>query len=441
MSLAVVGATHLVETVTVRAEGGVITAVGADVAPEPGDEVVDGTGRALLPGLVNGHTHAAMTLMRGFADDLPLKTWLEERVWPVEAKLTGEDVYWGTRLACAEMTRTGTVLFWDMYWQVEDIVRAVHDAGVRAAVAHPLVDFSGAAVADFLKDGALALLDATVDDPLVTGCLGPHAIYTASEPLLEWTARTSAERDVPVHIHLSEDEHEVTDCVAEHGVRPVEYLDRLGLLTPRTVLAHCVFCDDRELALIAERGATIVTNPSSNLKLGIRSIFPYVAARAHGVPVGLGTDGAASNNALDLLSEVKLLALLQKHATGDPEALPAHEAWDVVTGRLAPALGSSGRVEAGQPADLVLVRADAVELTPGDLVTNLVYAASGSVVDATVVAGRVLMREGSVPDESDIRREALARARRLGTAKAASDQDRQKSPGLTQVSGPSGRYS
>ena len=424
MSLSVVGATHLGDPVTLRADDGTITALGPDVAPEPGDDVLDGAGRALLPGLVNGHTHAAMTLMRGYADDLPLKTWLEDRIWPVEAKLTGDDVYWGTRLACAEMTRTGTVRFWDMYWQPDDIVRAVHDAGVRAVVAQPLVDFAGDEVAEHLKEGALAMLDATRDDPLVTAALGPHAIYTASEPLLEWVAQTSVEHDAAVHIHLSEDHQEVADCVAEHGVRPVEYLDRIGLLTPRTVLAHCVFCEDQELALIAERGATIVTNPSSNLKLGIPSIFRYVAARAHGVSVGLGTDGAASNNGLDLLSEVKLLALLQKHATGDPEALPAHEAWDVVTGRLAGALGSTGRLAPGQPADFVLVRADALELTPGDLIANLVYAASGSVVDATVVAGRVLMRGAVVPDEADIRREALARARALGTAGPASDQDR-----------------
>jgi len=434
VSLAVTGALHMGEPTTLRAADGVITELGPDVEVQPADEVLDGSRLALLPGLVNGHTHAAMTLMRGYGDDLPLRTWLEDRIWPVEAKLTDDDVYWGTRLACVEMIRTGTVRFWDMYWHMPAITRAVHDAGVRAAVAQPLVDFVGDAVE--LRERAVELLDAT-DDPLVTPCLGPHAIYTASESLLRWTAELAHERDAPVHIHLSETAQEVADCVAEHGVRPVEYLDRLGLLTPRTVLAHCVWCTDDELALIATRGATIVTNPSSNLKLAVGAVFPYVAARARGVSVGLGTDGAASNNGLDLLQEVKLLALLQKHATGDPAALPAHEAWDVATGRLAGTLGSTGRIAPGQAADFVLVRAEAPELTPGDLVTNLVYAASGSVVDSTVVAGRVLMRGGRVPDESDIRAEALGRARALGTA---ADATAEKSEALPQVGDHHGRY-
>ena len=422
MSLTVVGATHDGEAVTVRVEDGAIVSMGGDVEPLPGDEVVDGTDTAIVPGLVNGHTHAAMTLMRGFADDLPLKEWLEDRIWPIEGRLDEDDVYWGTRLACAEMLRTGTVRFWDMYWHVHAIARAVGDAGIRATVATPLIDRFGDDVGESLKSEALGFLDAVADDPLVTGALGPHAIYTASERMLRWTAEISAQRDVPVHIHLSESEQEVADCLDEHGVRPTEYLDRVGLLTPRTLLAHCIFCNDDELALIAERGSTIVTNPSSNLKLAMGGglVFPYVAARGHGVSVGLGTDGAASNNALDLLAEVKLFALIQKHAAADPAAVPAHEAWEVVTGRLAGLLGGRGRVAVGQPADFLLVRTDALELTPGDLVANLVYAASGSVVDTTVVAGEVRMRHRHIPGEPDIRREALARARALGTA---GDQD------------------
>jgi 5-methylthioadenosine/S-adenosylhomocysteine deaminase len=206
----------------------------------------------------------------------------------------------------------------------------------------------------------------------------------------------------------------VHDCVAAHGVRPAGYLDRIGLLTPRTLLAHGVWLDDDELALIGERGATVVTNPVSNMKLAVGGVFPYAKARDHGVPVGLGTDGAASNNGLDLLQDVKHLALVQKHAAGDPAAMPASEAWAVVTGGRAPLLGQSGGIAAGDPADFLLVRADAPELTPGDLTTNLVYAASGSVVDTTVVAGRVLMRGGHVDDETEVRDGAIASARRLG---------------------------
>jgi len=192
------------------------------------------------------------------------------------------------------------------------------------------------------------------------------------------------------------------------------YLDRIGLLTPRTLLAHGVWLDDRELALVGERGATIVTNPVSNLKLAVGGVFPYAKARDHGIRVGLGTDGAASNNSLDLLQDVKHLALMQNHAARDPAAMPASEAWAVATGRRAPLLGQSGRITAGEPADFLLVRADAPELTPGDLTANLVYAASGSVVDTTVVAGRVLMRGGQIGNEAEVRDGAIASARRLG---------------------------
>ncbi len=248
----------------------------------------------------------------------------------------------------------------------------------------------------------------------VASSLGPHAIYTVSEKSLRWVAELSSERDLPVQIHLSETEDEVRDCMKAHGVRPAPYLDRIGLLTPRTLLAHGVWLDDDELALVGERGATIVTNPVSNLKLAVGGIFPYAKARHEGIPVGLGTDGAASNHSLDLFQDVKHLALMQKHAAGDPAAMPAAEAWAVATGGRAPLLGEHGRVAAGEPADFLLVRTDLPELTPGDLTANLVYAASGSVVDTTVVGGQVLMRGREVDGEAEVREGVLASARRLG---------------------------
>jgi len=401
--------------VAVRVEAGQIVALGAGVEPAAGDNVLDAAGMAVLPGLVNGHTHAAMTLMRGYGDDLPLMTWLQDRIWPTEAKLTADDVYWGTRLACVEMIRSGTVRFWDMYWQPEAVARAVHESGIRAAVAMPLVDGLDPDKSDGLRADAERSLDALAGaGPRIATALGPHAIYTVSERSLHWVAELSSERDLPVQIHLSETEGEVQDCVAAHGVRPARYLDRIGLLTPRTLLAHGVWLDDDELALVAERGATVVTNPVSNLKLAVGGVFPYGKARAHGIPVGLGTDGAASNNSLDLFQDVKHLALMQKHAARNPAAMPATEAWAVVTGQRAPLLGGSGRVAVGEPADFLLVRRDDPELTPGDLVANLVYAAPGSVVDTTVVAGQVLMRGGVIGDEVEVRAGAIASARRLG---------------------------
>jgi 5-methylthioadenosine/S-adenosylhomocysteine deaminase len=415
VSLAIRDATLDGQRVGLRVEEERIAAVGPGVQPEAGDDVLDAAGMALLPPLVNGHTHAAMTLMRGYGDDMPLMQWLHERIWPTEAKLTGDDVYWGTRLACLEMIRSGTVRFWDMYWQPEAVARAVEDSGIRASVALPLIDGLDPGNSDALRAEAERTLDALAGSgPRVTPALGPHAIYTVSEKSLQWVAELSEERDLPVHIHLSETEEEVRDCVAAHGVRPAAYLDGIGLLTQRTLLAHGVWLDDNEMALVGERGATVVTNPVSNLKLAVGGVFPYAKARDHGIPVGLGTDGAASNNGLDLFQDVKHLALMQKHAARDPAAMPATEAWAVATGQRAPLLGQAGRITAGEPADFLLVRADAPELTPGDLTANLVYATAGSIVDTTVVAGSVLMRGGKIGDEAEVRDGAIASARRLG---------------------------
>ena len=205
-----------------------------------------------MPGLVNGHTHAAMTLFRGYGDDLPLMEWLEDWIWPAEARLTAEDVYWGTRLACVEMIRTGTVRFFDMYWHAGETARAVADAGIRAVIGAPLID----AAEGGLRDVAAASLDemAAVDaGGRVSGALAPHAIYTVGKESLRWVAAQAAERELPVHIHLSETEGEVTDCLEAHGKRPAQYLDELGLLGPQTILAHGVWLDDAELELIAER--------------------------------------------------------------------------------------------------------------------------------------------------------------------------------------------
>jgi 5-methylthioadenosine/S-adenosylhomocysteine deaminase len=379
--------------------------------------VIDAGGMALVPGLVNGHTHAAMTLFRGYGDDLPLMQWLEEKIWPAEARLDSEDVYWGTRLACAEMIRTGTVRFWDMYWQPGATARAVEDAGLRATIGAPLLDGNDPRRTSELQASALRSLEELEGcGDRIASALAPHAIYTVSEASLRWIADHAAERGLPIHIHLSETEREVADCLSAHGVRPTAYLDRVGLLGPRTLLAHAVWMDDDELDLIAERGATLVANPVANLKLAVGGVFPYRAAHERGIPVGLGTDGAGSNNSLDLFQDVKVFALLQKNAARDPAAVTAEEAWDVASGRLAPLLGASGRIEPGEPADFLLLRADAPELSLGNLVADLVYAASGAVVDTTVVDGRVVMRSGEIPGLDEIEARALERARRLGIA-------------------------
>src|SRR5215217_1035080 len=415
MSLAVINATLDGKPMRMRVEGGAIARVGPRIRPRDGDDVIDAGGMAIVPGLVNGHTHAAMTLFRGYGDDLPLMRWLEEVIWPAEARLTDEDVYWGTRLACLEMIRTGTVRFWDMYWHPGATARAVEDAGIRATVAGPLFDLGDAAGDDGIPQIVERGLE-EIGEPreLIEPALGPHAIYTVSERGLRWIAEASAERDLPIHIHLSETEDEVVRCVADHGMRPAQYLDRLGALGPRTLLAHGVWLDESELALVAERGATVVTNPVANLKLAVGRVFPYRAARRHGIPIGLGTDGAGSNNSLDLLQDLKVLALLQKHEARDPSVLPAEDAWRIVTGQSAPLLGAAGLLEEGKPADFLLVRGDTPELGVGDFVADLVYAASGAVVDTTVVNGRVLMRGGVVEGADEVLAKARERCARLG---------------------------
>ena len=418
-ALAVEGATLAGETVGLRAEDGRISELGPDVVAQPGDRVIDGAGKALVPGLVNGHTHAAMTLFRGYADDLPLMVWLTAHIWPAEAKLTADDVYWGTRLACAEMIRSGTVGFWDMYWQPGATARAVADAGLRARIGAPLLDGADPSGTPKLQaDAARGLEELEGSGPLIAPAFAPHAIYTVSESSLAWLAEHSAETGIPVHIHLSETEGEVNDCIARHGARPAEYLSRLGLLGPRTLLAHSVWLDDNERELIAASGATVVTNPNANMKLAVGAIFDLPAARDAGIPVALGTDGAGSNNSLDLLGEVKQLALVQKLRAGDAAAVTAEEAWSVATGAKAPLLGATPEIEVGAAADFLLVALDTPALALGTLEAGLVYAADATVVDTTVVAGRVLLENGepTAEDLDEVIAKARESARRLGLA-------------------------
>jgi 5-methylthioadenosine/S-adenosylhomocysteine deaminase len=413
MGLTITGARHGDSTVAVRCADGLIAALGPDVVPADGDETLDAGALTLAPGLVNGHTHAAMTLFRGYGDDLPLMEWLQTRIWPAEARLTADDVYWGTRLACIEMIRSGTIKFFDMYWHPTAAGRAVLDSGMRAVLTPPVFDGMDPTTSGPVRDQTLADLDelATMG-PLVEPSIGPHAIYTVSPDTLRWAAEVSAERDIVLHVHLSETQGEVDDCVAAFDTTPGHHVEACGVLSERALLAHGNFLTDEELALVAERGATVVTNPVSNLKLANGRIFPYPAAVDAGVALGLGTDGVASNDNLDLIEEMKFFALVQKHAAVDPAVAPAHDVLAIAQGRRSPLLG--GRpLAVGEPADLLLLRTDAVELFPGDLDADLVYAASGHVVATTVVAGRVLMRDRHIDGEDEVRAEVRDRVPRI----------------------------
>jgi 5-methylthioadenosine/S-adenosylhomocysteine deaminase len=413
MTLAVTGALHDGQAVGLRAEDGLIADLGPSVEPRSGDEVLDAGGLLLSPPMVNGHTHAAMTLFRGFGDDMPLMEWLRTKIWPAEAKLEPDDVYWGTRLACLEMIRSGTTRFFDMYWHGVEAARAVVDAGLRASVSSVLIDGLDPAKGESMRGEVIELLDRLAEaDPRVSPSLGPHAIYTVSAESLAWLAEVGAERGITLQIHLSETEQEVKDCVDAHGKRPAAYLDELGFLGPRTLLAHGVWLDQAELELIAEREATVVTNPAANMKLAVGGAFPYPNAARARVAMGLGTDGVSSNSNLDCFEEVKLFALVQKHASGDSATLPADEALVIARGLRSEALGGTP-LEIGQPADFLLLRGSDPQLSAGDLDADLVYAAGGSVVDTTVVAGRVLMRDRVVPGAEELVAEVRARAARL----------------------------
>jgi 5-methylthioadenosine/S-adenosylhomocysteine deaminase len=396
-------------------EDGKIAALGEDRAA---DRTLDAEGLYAFPSLKNGHTHAAMTLFRGYGDDMPLMEWLQTKIWPAELKLTEEDVYHGTRLALLEMIKGGTTYLQDMYWHRDAVARAVEEMGVKGHISSVFIDLGNREMAKEQQDRTIERLAGRDRfGPRVMFALGPHAIYTVSTESLEWAGELASKEGLLLHIHLSETEKEVADCVAQHGLRPAKLLDRLGVVGPNLVAAHGVWLDDEERELLAAAGATVVTNPISNLKLAVGGIFPYRETRAAGLRVALGTDGAASNNNLDLLEEIKVAALVQKHRTGDPTALPAREALGLATTAASEAFGlGPGGIEVGAAADLMLVDlSDAATQPVHEPVSNLVYAASAANVHTTICDGRVLMHDRilEVADEREIIRGAARAAREL----------------------------
>ena len=355
---------------------------------------------ALIPGLVNLHTHAAMTLMRGLADDLPLMEWLKHHIWPAEMQhVSPEFVYDGTRLACAEMLRGGITCFNDMYFFPEAAARAVLASGMRAAIGMIVIDFASAYATDpddYLNKG-MALRDEHAGNPLLRFCMAPHAPYTVSDKTLSKVVIYAEQLDVPIHIHLHETSDELRESVERFGMRPLARLHALGMLGPNLVAVHMVHLSQEEVELVARQRCAIAHCPSSNLKLA-SGIEPPVSLLAHGIPIGLGTDGAASNNRLDLFEEMRLAALVAKVATRRADTLPAHQVLTMATLNGARALGwdaEIGSLVPGKSADLVAVDMGSVELSPCyNPVSHLVYAASRRDVSHVWVNGRLLVEEG-----------------------------------------------
>ncbi len=407
-------------------ETGAIASVGEDARGAiDADIVIDGSDRLAVPGLVNTHTHAAMSLLRGYGDDMLLQDWLSQKIWPLEAHLTGDDVYLGTKLACLEMIKSGTVAFNDMYFFMDRAAQAVDEMGIRATFAHGFIDLGNEEKreAEIKATEALVAHVKTLDNPRIKAAVGPHSVYTVSPEGLSWCAEYAQEQGIGIHVHLSETEQEVVDCVAQFGKRPAVLLDECGCLTPRTVAAHCCWLDEAECRLLGERGVHASHNPASNMKLAVNRAMPYHWLKQYGANVCLGTDGCASNNNLDMLEEMKFAALLQKFAWNSPTLLPAGEAVAMATAAGARALGTGpGTLTVGAPADIVLLDTRAVCNTPlfhAD--SNTVYACNGGAVMTVLCQGKVLMHEREVPGEEEIVREAAATARALvGRAEEAS---------------------
>jgi 5-methylthioadenosine/S-adenosylhomocysteine deaminase len=365
-------------------------------------ERVDLPHHALIPGLVNLHTHAAMTLMRGLADDLPLMSWLKDHVWPAEAKHVSADfVYDGTLLACAEMLRGGVTCFNEMYFFPEAAARAALEAGMRAALGIIAFEFPSAYAADandYIAKG-LATRDQYGEEPLLSFCMAPHAPYTVSDKTFARIVTVAEELDLPIHTHLHETRAEIEESLAQHKVRPLERLAALGMLSPRLIAVHAVHVTDAEIETLARHGASMAHCPSSNLKLA-SGLAPVAGMLARGVNVGIGTDGAASNNRLDLLEELRIAALLAKAVADDAQALPAHQALAAATLNGARALGleaAIGSLVPGKFADLCAVSFEDPGLAPCyDPVSHIVYSAGRGEVSHVWVAGEIRVEEGKL---------------------------------------------
>ncbi|MGE5096584.1 MAG: TRZ/ATZ family hydrolase [Betaproteobacteria bacterium] len=411
--IAPVAPRHVLDDHAIAVDAGRIVAVlprGEAFARFEARRVVNLDRHVVVPGFVNLHCHAAMSLLRGIADDLPLMTWLQEHIWPAEAKhVHDEFVHDGSLLAFAEFLRGGTTCMNDMYFYPGATARAALRAGMRAALGVIAVEFPSAYAtdaADYLQKG-LATRDAYRGEPLLSFCLAPHAPYTVSDETLRHIAVLAEELDAPIHTHVHETQSEIDSSVARHGVRPLERLKRLGIVGPHLIAVHSVHVNEGEMDVMAREGVSVAHCPSSNLKLA-SGFAPVAAMRSRGIRVGLGTDGAASNNRLDMMTEMRTGALVAKAASGDASAVGAFEALEMATLEGARALGLDrdiGSIQPGKWADLTAVELASFETLPCfDPVSHVVYAAGREHVTHVWVAGELRLEERRLTgiDEQDL---------------------------------------
>ena len=381
----------------------------------PAEKIIDAEGKILIPSIKNGHTHSAMTLLRGYADDMKLQPWLEEKIWPAEANLTPDDIYWGTRLAALEMIKSGTTFCNDMYFNFEMSQKAYIDAGIKSANGPALFDFFDQGKAKEMKVNCNNAAKSTTFSKNNSLSLAAHSIYTLSKNSLEWIANFAKDKNITVHIHLSETEKEVDECVSKYGIRPAELLKKTGLLGTNLIAAHAIWLNDYELELLADYNVTVVHNPVSNMKISTGGVFPYKKIKDMNIKMMLGTDGCASNNNLDMFEDMKIAALLQKFHTNDPEIMKAEEILNIATGveaSIFPQLSS--KIEVGAHADCLLLNQNTLELLPShNLISNIVYSANGSFVDTVICNGEILMENRRVKDEKEILEQVRSISKKL----------------------------
>lgn len=377
--------------------------------PASGVEVVDCQGKTAMPAFVNMHTHAGMSLMRGIEEDVPLKEWID-RIWKVESHIDGDFVYHATKVACLEMIKSGTVTFNDQYWFPLMARKAAVEMGLRPVISYVVLDHNNKEEAEFQKDECVRTYEESLgwkDGGLFS--MAFHAIYSVSEEMMLWSAEFARKHGLKLHIHLSETEKEVRDCMAGHnGLSPVEYLDRLGILGPDVIAAHTLWLSDEDVRILGERKVNCVHNINSNTKLASGYRFRYNELRDAGANVCIGTDGCASSNNLDMLEALKTTALFQKAWRENPKALPLYELISLATSNGADALGlDTGRLEAGMQADICIVNTDSsFFLSPGSFLSNFIYSAHSDCIDSLISMGRFVMRNRKVEGEESILRDA-----------------------------------
>ncbi len=381
------------------------------------ETVIDGSNLLVMPGLINTHGHAAMTLFRSYADDLPLQEWLEEKIWPIEEHLTADDVYWGSMLAICEMLKGGTTTFKDMYFFMDKVAEAAAESGIRAFLSRGMIGFGDSAATGLKETEEFIANWHGAAGGRINVTLGPHAPYTCPPPYLEKVMALATKSGRPLQIHLSETRREVDESIAQYGASPIELVNRLGLFEHKVTAAHCVHVSDRDIEILAEKQVGVAHNPGSNLKLG-SGVAPVAKMLEKGIKVGLGTDGASSNNNLDMFEELRLASLLAKGIAMDPTLINAKTALRMATvnGAGALFLDGCGCLKEGWKADLIGLRLDVPHLTPmHDPTAQIVYAASAADVELVLVDGKLVLEKGELKtiDEAKVRAEAARCAARL----------------------------